>query len=139
MAESSYRESPARCPACALDMEQVPVEGETIDACPACGGVWLDWYDGDVATLVAQVSAPAPPAPGDAPTGARTCPRCQIGMAVDDSHGAEARVWRCRMCAGTFVPRAAFDGVLDAPEPAPAGPRSFLGRLSGFVRGLINR
>jgi Zn-finger nucleic acid-binding protein len=132
MADSVYREDVARCPRCAVDMEAIPVGEETIDACPRCGGVWLDWYDGDVAVLVEGLGRP-PRGPVGGPAERPTCPRCRMALTAEDARG-ETLVWRCRGCAGTFVPEESFAGVT-APDP----PRSALGRLIDLGRRLIQK
>jgi Zn-finger nucleic acid-binding protein len=47
-----------------LDLERPHAE---VDVCDACGGVWIDWFDGEVRAIAAEtlrVSDPGPPPPG---------------------------------------------------------------------------
>lgn len=124
-----------------------------VDVCPACGGIWVDWFDGEVQavtaeTLAAVESLPkAPPAPASEPrneavaTGA--CPRCtrqlvaeryvqRISLAPESGPSAMtmptgADLLRCEDCAGAFVsePNARMLAVL---SPTDAPPRSTVGR-----------
>jgi hypothetical protein len=120
-----------------------------VDVCTACGGMWVDWFDGEVrqvATSVisgetARLSREPPPASAlrneNVATGA--CPRCSRQLAVERyvvrvavgprsgertsvSTTTGADLLRCEECAGVFVPRtsAALLATLPPDEEAPA-------------------
>lgn len=119
-----------------------------VDVCTACGGMWVDWFDGEVrqvATTVlageaARASRETPPTSSlrneNLATGA--CPRCMRQLAVERyvvrvdvgpraasrtsvSTTTGADLLRCEECAGVFVPRtsAALLATLPPDEEAP--------------------
>jgi Zn-finger nucleic acid-binding protein len=119
-----------------------------VDVCGSCGGLWVDWFDGEVARVASEVlhgesaraarsSAPASALRNEAfATGA--CPRCSRQLAVEryvvkadvgaEKAGGEraslaqptgADLLRCEDCAGVFVPRTSA-GLL-AAVPADEG------------------
>jgi Zn-finger nucleic acid-binding protein len=63
-----YRGVAIRCPGCAAPMRQLNLEeaAAEVDVCDACGGLWVDWFDGEVraiATETLRVSSAGPPPP----------------------------------------------------------------------------
>jgi Zn-finger nucleic acid-binding protein len=120
-----------------------------VDVCTACGGMWVDWFDGEVRQIATSVlageaarsSRATPPTSSlrneNVATGA--CPRCTRQLAVEryvvkvdvGPRGAERRsvstttgadLLRCEECAGVFVPRtsASLFAMLPPDEEAPA-------------------
>ena len=106
------------------------VPSAEIDVCDPCGGLWVDWFDGEVHTLAAEAEAARvdrgepPPRVGArrARDGAGTCPRCQRPLtpelyrfsdASDDELVTGVELLRCSECAGSFVPRASAHLLLD--------------------------
>jgi Zn-finger nucleic acid-binding protein len=141
----SYRAGLLRCPACGEGLEPVAHGDETVDVCPACAGVWVDWFDGaihDVARAVGShrprgVSSPAPH---------HTCPRCtvtlvhELAVAVAGSGLEQPWVERCGDCGGAFVPKAsvglfATTAAPEAPELAPEA--GLWARLATALRDLF--
>jgi hypothetical protein len=119
-----------------------------VDVCTACGGMWVDWFDGEVRQVAssilageaARASRPMAPASSfrneNLATGA--CPRCSRQLAVERyvvrvrvgpaaaertsvSTTTGADLLRCEECAGVFVPRtsAALLATLPPDEEAP--------------------
>lgn len=139
----SYRQPAPRCPGCSTLMGARTAGEALVDVCPACRGVWLDWFDGDappVARELAPLSRPSHGLIEPTPEGGH-CPRCQAALYAEPYAAPTGPViMRCGECAGTFVPRGAFDALAaletgEAPEPeAPAG---FFRRLIEVVRELI--
>jgi Zn-finger nucleic acid-binding protein len=136
----------ASCPACAATMELRPAGDATIDVCPKCRGLWLDWFDGDTLAvaemampLSRRASAPVPPR--------LSCPRCSqaLEQQVHDSNGPI--VWRCPECAGSFLPRSTVEALLiwaaahvshpPGAAPAPSPEASVLSKLRGALRALF--
>src|SRR3954471_24127042 len=87
-----YRGIAIRCPGCAEVMSAEAIGDAEVDVCTSCGGMWVDWFDGEVrqvATSVlrgegARASRPAPPPSlrnESLSTGA--CPRCTRQLAVE--------------------------------------------------------
>jgi Zn-finger nucleic acid-binding protein len=113
---TAYRTSAPQCPTCRLPLEPHTFEQEqaVVDLCARCGGVWIDWEDGDFTALARRV----PPAPRcDLPTdGKGPCPRCNGQLAVEVFLDV-AEVLRCSDCAGAFLPYASI-GKIAASTPA---------------------
>ena len=137
----AYRDLPARCPACASMMEARILEGCTVDVCPSCRGLWVDWFDGellDVARQTGPLSHREPVAfdPRNAP-----CPRCLRAMTFGNAEGPATLLLCCGECGGTFVPRAAFADLLSSAmgdvsdlEPEPEGA---FARLVRVLRSML--
>jgi Zn-finger nucleic acid-binding protein len=117
-AVTAYRESTPLCPACHEPLEAHTVEGAgaMIDLCARCGGVWLDWEDGDFTELAREV----PPAVArEIPrSGPGVCPRCNRPLHVEVFRDT-AELLRCGECAGAFVPYASI-GKIAGSTPAEA-------------------
>jgi uncharacterized C2H2 Zn-finger protein len=138
-----YRGIAIRCPGCADAMTVTPIDGADVDVCPGCGGLWVDWFDGEVkhvaTSVLASEGAPAPPvAPPSAlrsePVATGACPRCMRQLAYEryvvrarpaDGHARPgtatgAELLRCEDCAGVFVSRASARAlVVLAPDEEP--------------------
>lgn len=115
---TAYRESAAPCPACSQPLEPHALDEPValVDLCTKCGGVWLDWEDGDFTELARRVpAAPGRELPREGPG---SCPRCHTPLAVELFQGT-AEVLRCGDCAGAFVPYASI-GPIAAGTPAEA-------------------
>ena len=144
-----------RCPGCgnslrALDLEEPQAE---VDVCDACGGIWLDWFDGEVRVLATEtlrvsstdVQASDHDRKSNEPLAVGACPRCtkqlvperyimsaplsRDGGVVTKPTGAE--LLRCEDCMGSFVTRAsaevlAFLSASDEPPPSKGAPDSKL-------------
>lgn len=127
----SYREAALICPACADTMDPHGSGGAVIDVCPGCGGLWVDWFDGDLVDMVRG----APPAEGAPPrqAGGSACPRCNLPLAAERFLDSGAEILRCGDCSGAFVPRDAARAITEAPHgPAPAG--DALSRLAATLQ-----
>ena len=152
---SGYRGAAVRCPGCAEPMTVEVLEEAEVDVCASCGGMWVDWFDGEVKRVATEVlkgetarvsrpSAPSSSLRSDAyATGA--CPRCTRQLAIeryvvkaDVGRGGDrtsiatatgADLLRCEECAGVFVPRtsAALLATLPADEDEVAPPSSAVG------------
>lgn len=122
-------------------LTEVPARHATVDRCPDCGGLWIDWFDGEIASVASAVP-PAPAAARAAPgeTG-RGCPDCRAELVPtrypDDKSGAE--LLRCGGCAGAFVPRASLQMViaLGPPGDRPREPRSRIAELLAELQRLV--
>lgn len=132
---SAYRDGTIRCPGCAEIMRQEPVPSAEVDVCDHCGGLWIDWFDGDIPTLAveaeaARVERGTPIPSGPAVAGNGICPRCTRALQADTFRFPEAtpedlidhvELLRCADCAGSFVPRASAHLLLErAKEPTQA-------------------
>ncbi|MEA2748910.1 MAG: hypothetical protein QOI41_3053 [Myxococcales bacterium] len=144
-----YRGAAVRCPGCAEPMTIENLADAEVDVCMSCGGMWVDWFDGEVkrvatavlATESARISRPSAPTSSlrneAFATGA--CPRCTRQLVIERyvvkadvgsrTEGARTSVsqttgadlLRCEECAGVFVPRASAGllATLPADEEAP--------------------
>lgn len=135
---SAYRGSTVRCPRCGHPMRSEAVPSAEVDVCDTCGGLWVDWFDGEVHTLAAEAEAArvdrGTPPPGMlddlAKGGTSSCPRCMRELtselyrfpdANDDEILTGVELLRCAECAGSFVPRASAHLLLDrVREPRTA-------------------
>ncbi len=124
-----------------------------LEVCDACEGLWLDWFDGEVATVAVEHEAariergssnPSRPSP---PTGgSRACPRCTRALvtelyrfedATDDELITGVELLRCPECAGAFVPRASAHLLLGRAREAKT--QTPLAAIRGLVRQLLGR
>ena len=118
-AMARYRSAARKCPGCGEVLEERKLGDALIDVCPACHGLWLDWLDGDVPALTAQMSKL--PRAQQSGGGTSECPACAAPLSSDTLTDGGAEVWRCGECAGTFVPREAVDAIAAARRgPAQA-------------------
>lgn len=103
----SYRTAVLRCPACPGQLEEQVRGALRVDACGACGGLFIDWLDGAVGDVVARVASP-PEATGAQQGGGGACPHCSIKL-EPEVVGGSTTILRCGSCAGAFVSRQACD------------------------------
>jgi Zn-finger nucleic acid-binding protein len=134
---------------------EVLAEAE-VDVCGSCGGMWVDWFDGEVKRVATEVldgerqRASRPSAETSSlrneafATGA--CPRCTRQLAIEryvvkaDVRGSSgertsvstttgADLLRCEECAGVFVPRtsAGLLATLPPDEDEAKPPSSSVG------------
>lgn len=115
---TAYRTSAPLCPSChePLEAHTIDVPNAVVDLCKRCGGVWIDWEDGDLTALAREV----PPARTRVipRAGPGSCPRCNRQLAVELFLDA-AEVLRCGDCGGAFLPYASI-GKIAASTPADA-------------------
>jgi len=149
----AYRGMTVRCPGCGQVMRCEAVPSAEVDVCDACGGLWVDWFDGEVHTLAAEAEAArvdrgtVPPGfTVPARGGSGACPRCQRALATelyrfadasDDELVSGVELLRCTECAGSFVPRASAHLLLDrVREPRAV---TFWEAVVALLEGLIGR
>jgi Zn-finger nucleic acid-binding protein len=123
-----------------------------VDVCDACGGVWVDWFDGEVHALAVEVEAaridrgiPPPGLVGRTPGGGTsTCPRCTRPLALElhrfgDANDRElvtgVELLRCADCVGSFVSRPSAHLLLDRAREPPAP--TFWQALVALLRRLV--
>lgn len=93
-------------------MDVVSLGREQIDVCRACGGLFVDWFDGPLAQVIStfhQQQLDTAPAVGPAISGGM-CPRCNVRMTESTLDGAT--IHQCSECLAAFVPRLSFDGIV---------------------------
>lgn len=130
----SYREAALSCPACAEPLDATDVGGATIDVCAKCGGVWVDWFDGELIAIVR--SAPRPEGAGLAPEASGGCPRCRAPLAAERFFDSQAEVLRCAECAGAFVSQDAARAIahLDPEQKRPRPADDAWSRLAATLQ-----
>jgi len=128
------------------------VPSAEVDICDTCGGLWIDWFDGEVETLAVEAEAAridrGTPPPGMLPRtvgGANECPRCMRKLAVEMFQFADVtegelvtgvELLRCTECAGSFVPRPSAHLLLDrVREPRAA---TLWEALVSFMKSLLH-
>ena len=115
---TAYRRSAPTCPTCheAMEPHGIREPAALVDLCTKCGGVWIDWEDGDFTELARAI----PPARArEIPRGGPgRCPRCNLPLAAE-MFLESAVVLRCTECAGAVLPYASI-GKIAAGTPADA-------------------
>lgn len=115
---TAYRSTALQCPTCHEAMEEHPIRepAAVVDLCARCGGVWIDWEDGDFTELAREV----PPAKvREIPrAGPGSCPRCNKALVAEEFQGSAA-ILRCSDCAGAFLPYASIGKIAES-TPAEA-------------------
>lgn len=148
----AYRGTTVRCPGCGAAMRCEAVPSAEVDVCDSCGGLWVDWFDGNVETLALEAEAlrerrgePVSRSSGRS-GGAGTCPRCLRALGAQLHRFSDAlpneflpgvELLRCPECAGSFVPRSSAHLLLDrVREPRVVGlGEALVALLKRLVRG----
>ena len=149
---TTHRGIALRCPGCAKPMStiELPEANAEVDVCDACGGMWLDWFDGELRALATETLRISSPDLGAAiaaesrkssePEALGACPRDnkmlvaeRFVMTADvprDGHTSRvpgrptgAELLRCEECMGAFVSRPSAEvlAFLDqSDEPPPS-------------------
>jgi Zn-finger nucleic acid-binding protein len=108
---TNYRETALLCPGCREVLEPKQVGEAVIDVCPTCGGIWVDWFDGDLVAMVQGApragGARGGEAGGGGNGGETSCPRCRQELHPEQYLESRAAILRCGDCAGAFVARSA--------------------------------
>jgi Zn-finger nucleic acid-binding protein len=102
-----YRARAPSCPECGEALAPQLVAGTVVDLCDGCGGMWADWFDGELPVLAR--ARPPWVRRGVRRLGHAACPRCCVELVSDAVAGAD--VLRCEECQGTFVPFLALGPV----------------------------
>lgn len=143
-----------RCPGCAEAMTPHALEECEVDVCTSCGGLWIDWFDGEVRrvttdALDAELPASEAPPIRNEPAAAGACPRCTRQLTREryaiDGQATGADLLRCEECLGAFVSRSAAEVLValvpaeDPPPAKPAAERSPLERLLAALARFFGR
>jgi hypothetical protein len=129
------------CPGCSgelLPHELVQEPGSVVDVCRECAGIWVDWFDGDLARVARDAGANTKPPSARGPVAKSitpSCPRCRRPLHEERYRDGAAVVLRCSECAGAFVPRASAQVI--ASLSVEDGGRD--GEDEGFLSKLIER
>jgi len=140
---ASYRDAPLMCPACTHLMEEREAEEALVDVCPACKGIWIEWFDGELGKVARDLPPLSLPVTA-APAPQNGCPACK--RALHEEVALErpyVTVARCGECAGAFVTREAFEVLAayaqpdEEPPPPDEEEPSLYARLAAFLRNLF--
>ncbi len=112
---ASYRDKLLRCPTCSTPMRSQASELAVVDVCPDCSGLWIDWFDGEIASVASSVGD-LPPTPAATKRGG-ACPLCALALVATPYGDDAVVVLRCGGCAGAFVPRDAFEQLVREGPP----------------------
>jgi Zn-finger nucleic acid-binding protein len=149
---AGYRGAAVRCPGCAEPMSIENLADAEVDVCNACGGMWIDWFDGEIKRVASAVVASEPERisrPSLEASSLRNeafatgaCPRCTRQLVIERyvvradvgnrSHGERTSVsqttgadlLRCEECAGVFVPRTSAGLLVTLPADEEPPPSS---------------
>jgi Zn-finger nucleic acid-binding protein len=125
---NQYRVTQPPCPFCGGTMEDRAASDAVVDVCTECHAVWIDWFDGDIATVASdvQVTKTIPARVSDK----HPCPRCRIELVSEKLYETGPYVYRCSDCSGVLIPSAVLDEVvalgpaeqhLDTEDTGPLG------------------
>jgi Zn-finger nucleic acid-binding protein len=150
---SAYRQGVVRCPACGETMRAQPTGNAEPLLCDACGGLWVDWFDGELDAIAIEQEAarvergtPLPSRPSQPPAGPGTCPRCtrplgpelfRFSDATEQDLITDVEVLRCPECAGAFVPRGSAHLLRERAREAKT--QTPIAALRGLVRQMFGR
>jgi Zn-finger nucleic acid-binding protein len=156
---AGFRGIAVRCPGCAETMSRESTGGDNeIDVCGACGGVWVDWFDGEVRQVASEIVTQGIVGRSSAPDAIRNearaigaCPRCAKQL-VDERYRIEkkgssslttdASLMRCEDCAGVFVSRFAAETLASLPADEPPPPSESAGKKpppEGSWRAMLTK
>ena len=112
---TTYRRRSHTCPACDGVMQLQETSASALDICADCGGVWMDWFDGNPIATAKTLDAHAGARP--AKPGAWHCPECRVPMTHSRYPTESDGAWvaRCGTCAGTFVAAAELRTLAHSP------------------------
>jgi hypothetical protein len=108
----TYRGRQRSCPACAGPMEELRVPtGEAepsgyaeVDRCAGCGGLFLEFFDGEPSRLSRAVMArPRAQPRARPPAGVLTCCDCERPMVRRPYLGQGPDLARCEACLAVFL------------------------------------
>lgn len=111
-------------------------DGARVDVCAACGGLWLDWFDGDPVRLARRVPKARVVQEGDSTEG--RCPRCRVPLEAEEFREAGPRVYRCGVCFGLLIPGDAVE-LIAALNPASDAPAEEPGSLWTALAAIMRR
>lgn len=141
MSDALYRARLRTCPACSSAMRQVALRKlkarSSIDLCDRCGGVFLEFFDGEPAHLSREIREHlehhhTPLRVGGVPF---ACPDCERLMDVHPYLDEGPSIARCNRCMALFATPeqvralANFHFIQDPP--------SWFERLLGLLRSIF--
>jgi Zn-finger nucleic acid-binding protein len=147
---SVYRQQLRACPACATPMDAVPVSGDPsdpqaraeADVCAKCGGMFLEFFDGEPAAISRDILRNTDVKPTvSLNVGTLRCPDCAEEMVRKAYLDQGPELARCETCMAVFLAPDEVETLARMElkeEPAPKEP-SWLSRLIGWLPGVSQR
>jgi Zn-finger nucleic acid-binding protein len=144
---SAYRAQLRSCPGCSTPMDAVPLSGDAhdptvkaeADACAKCGGIFLEFFDGEPTAISrAVVQRDALSRSGAAFEGELRCPDCATPMVRKAYLGHGPELARCEQCLAVFLAPdeiSMLASIALPPEP-PASEPTWLSRLLAWLPGM---
>lgn len=122
-------------------MEEVAVpqgdqQTSQVDLCPHCGGVFLEFFDGEPGNLAREMVARLPQVDGARPinTDDLTCPVCRTAMTSHDYMDQGPGIGRCDTCLAAFATPAQLQQLASMVlTENPDGPPSLMQRLRDLL------
>jgi len=99
-------------------MDAHPVGREMVDVCAQCGGVWVDWFDGELFALCKKLaSTVAWRAEVEGGAARQMCPRCLVELKSELWNGHA--VMRCVECSGAWLAREVAYAIAEGLRQEP--------------------
>lgn len=125
-------------------MEELPVaadpsgtEHAEIDRCERCGGLFLEFFDGEPSALSRAWEGGADPRAPLVPERPITCPDCESPMVERAYLGHGPRLPRCETCLAVFLTPASRQELARMSLPREREPEpGWLERALAWARGL---
>lgn len=99
-----------KCPACHDELAPETQRGQTVDRCPTCDGLWLDYSElGPIVHSLPEAPSKSPSAnpPAGKPL---ACPRCDVPLAtIEYAYNSRVFVSKCGTCRGTWLRSGQLD------------------------------
>ena len=109
----------------------LPGVGESFDHCEKCGGLFLDFFDGDPSDVARSLHGTLGDKPTGAVEGSVDCPDCERPMALEPYLDSQLPLYRCGTCAGAFVTAGMFRELAKYEVSQPS--ESWLKRLLAWL------
>jgi len=98
-------------------MEAIPIAGDeprTVDRCPLCAGVFVEYFDGDPSAIARRMADAGSLDQAMRPLEREPiCPDCDQGLVLLPYLDDTKPLWRCQGCAGAFLTPGMLDHLAD--------------------------
>lgn len=95
-----------------MEQKRLAVHGENVelDVCAQCGGVFLDYFDGEPAAIAAELRDSVRPGTArlDLPV---TCTDCNVAMELQSYLESGPDMFRCTACMAAFATPEQIDAL----------------------------
>ncbi len=101
-------------------MEATQLDTAVVDRCSQCDGVWMDFFDGEFASLARQIEFIA--IPGEPSPASISCVDCHANMPRVAYLDRGPPIHRCPECLGTFATPVQLEALAEYFEREKAEP-----------------